>query len=63
LEGLLNSVWVLLAATAIGWRFLRLRQCSGGVPVLLVCIAALLFPAVSMTDDLRFQLAGRSPPR
>jgi hypothetical protein len=53
MEVVLNSVWALFVAGAIGGSLLCSHRRSGGVQycLILVCIGALWFPIVSISDD------------
>jgi hypothetical protein len=48
MELFLNAVWVLLAVTALT----RLGRRSLAATLATVCVLALLFPIISITDDL-----------
>lgn len=59
MELLLNLIWVAISVAALlTWIFLRKSSCSRDNPEMLrgltvvVCILALLFPVISMSDDL-----------
>ncbi len=53
MELLLNLVWVLLAALALGrWSRGRNQLRSPVHLIALICLLALLFPVISATDDL-----------
>ena len=63
METLLNSIWLAVALAAIAtWRYRWFRGLGGkrsnALPefVALVCALALLFPSVSLTDDLHPQI-------
>ncbi len=55
-DGLLNAGWLLLAFAAwrASWRYGRRQHCWAGL-LALVCAAVLLFPTVSISDDLAEQ--------
>ena len=55
MELILNIVWAVIAATLLFvWsRLTRAGACKSGVALLaLLCVICILFPVVSMTDDL-----------
>ncbi len=60
MELLLNAIWLLLATAAFGFWLHRKRsgvRAHAGLHGLLVvgCVVILLFPVISMTDDLHYQ--------
>jgi len=55
MELLLNLSWLVFALVAVGlWWHARSEQCCNRLPQLVVlsCVLILLFPVVSVTDDL-----------
>ena len=57
MELLLNYVWVMLAGAALGLFLVapaKNRRCFAALGVLF-CAVLLLFPAISVSDDLHFQ--------
>jgi hypothetical protein len=62
MELLLNALWLAVALVAFGrlaaWsRTERNRRCVAAAAVATVCIVALLFPIISITDDLTESVA------
>jgi hypothetical protein len=69
MELLLNLFWLTFALLAVGWWwYARSKQCCHRLPQLVVlsCVLILLFPVVSVTDDLhpiRPEMEESSPPK
>jgi hypothetical protein len=55
MEVLLNLVWLLTAI--IAGAYVLLHRSRGGVVVATLCIVVLLFPIISVTDDLQSDAA------
>ena len=56
METLLNLVWLAISAALLlvcGWHLMRAENRSRGMAAIaVVCLICLLFPVISMTDDL-----------